>query len=1220
MIQAADGLGVSSLAFQPGGLMVVAEVSGVKIWQFETHTLLRKLPVPAQQTIAWSAADRFVVDNKLVDQQGTLVGELPPTEYDLTGRRLRTLPAGWRVVTTSTGGSLLRTERTGNQLVLQRSGGPERRIEMPAKCEMGTGPSQVAPTISANDRVVACVEHAETGDHATTKIHVWRFDGEPAQHHVHTLPGWADQLELDADGAHARIDLHDRPSVWGSVVRLDTATGATVRLGDWDRSWFDAHHTTIATSPDGRWAATVQHALLPGIDMQRTDGRGTVWRWNTIWNGAGSFNANQIDHVYFTPDSARLLVVLSSGEMILLDVHGGGAIARFGAPLELASPAFIPDAHHLVYVAGERVVRWDLARGTASDLGSFACLTGAMCPIELADNAVYLWSHPKAKTPLGNRVATDLFVVGKGTFETPPRLTDTAVDADRVPSWKTIGWPIPAGNEIVAQFPDASTVAEASLIHGLALVDVEDDAAPSPHCAIVDLKTSQRHDLVGFTSPCGSRTAGTVDMMRAARGTGMTDKIREYGTAGIHFMWRFESTAVIGSGWVIGGPSEPPSAVIAMWDRNGAHKFSVTIPHHDDLLLPLAGTRLSPDGKTVLVTLGGPKLWRIDVATGAVSEDPLEFAAIAGWLPDGDLIVVRFDGVVERRHQGAVIARANGEPGNGYFDAAAPDGSWFDVRRPDGSVQIWRTSPLGLAATLVLFRDNEYLAYTPDGYFAGTPDVGERVAWVFDKPFEGFGFEQYAAQFRRPDVIAARLIGTQPTGKPVAPRPPRLTVSPPRLAGGRATVHVAATSSGRVDLVRAFVDGRPVGAKSVCAPTGDLDLDVPVHAGNNRITVAAYDAAGLGSRLVTTTAVGPGGKTKPRLWIVAVGVSRYPGLAKDQQLEVADDDARAIADALRGNVSRGAFRDADVTLLVDQAADPTSVVRALRRLDSMAPDDLAVVFFAGHGVKVGASGQLHEDGEMMFLTSEATIKRPVGIRWNDVAAAITRARGRVVVLLDACHAGHFSRDLVVPSDDLASAFGDRGRGGALVFSAAKGRQVSYEPNTSRGLTRVDVPAKRFAVKGSPHGLFTAALLAALDDANADLDRNGELELSEWIATVTEQVAHASSGLQTPWVSRRELHGDLAIGPAGRRQPLLEANAAHSISCDRVMQKFFDLLLAKLKSVVPADDLVQGQALDDNMRRARSSMVAGCLEVDFPDSWRACVMAAPTHDAAMACQL
>src|SRR6185503_13163324 len=127
------------------------------------------------------------------------------------------------------------------------------------------------------------------------------------------------------------------------------------------------------------------------------------------------------------------------------------------------------------------------------------------------------------------------------------------------------------------------------------------------------------------------------------------------------------------------------------------------------------------------------------------------------------------------------------------------DGSWFDMRRTDGGVEIWRTQPLALAATLVAFSDREYLAYTPDGYFTGSPDVGGRVAWVFDQPFEGFGFEQYAAEFRRPDVVVARLAGAQTTAAAVARRPPRVTLSPPRVKGDRAIVHVAATSTGRVD-------------------------------------------------------------------------------------------------------------------------------------------------------------------------------------------------------------------------------------------------------------------------------------------------------------------------------------------------------------------------------------------------------------------------------------
>ncbi len=1211
MIQAADGLGIAALAVDPNGLFLTAESGGIKIWQLETRTLLRTLPsLGPHRAVAWSSAERFVVDNQQINAQGVIVGEKPPTEYDLTGRRIRDLPEGWRIIPTSTGATLQRASRQGDELVVQRINGTERRVQWPAAgCELGTAADQIAPMVSTNERTVACVEHHLVRDRAETIVHIWHLDG--GNHRALVVPGWADQVELDADGLHARVDVHDFPSVWGTVNRLDTRTGALTRITDWDRAWHDARHTTTATSLDGHWAATVNHALLPAVDMQSLTGKKVTWRWNTIWTGITSFNGNQIDHLYFTPDSALLVVVLFSGEMVLLEPEGGHVVARFGAPVDLASPAFAPDPHHLVFIAGDQVIRWDLARAQSTELGSYECKTGTICPLELHDNAVYLWSHPKVETELGPQVDPTLFVVGRGTFEAPPQLDGKRVDPETVPVWGRASWPLPVGRPIVAQVADASVV-QVSMVHATALVDIGDPA----RCAVVDLRSGERHDLAGVSDPCGQRLVGTVDYMRGVHSNGIQTAMQENATPGMHFTWRFEPNHIIGSGWAVAA-GETPSAVVAMWDRRGGHKLSIVLPFRRSESIALAGAKLSPDSKTLVVAFGNEQLWQIDVATGKVTEVDFEdgVEVNAGWLPNGDLLVSRSDGVIERRRGVVVVESATGDRIRAYIDTASPDGSWFDVRRIDGTVQIWRTAPLAPAATLVAFSDHEYLAYTPDGYFTGTADVGDRVAWVFDHPFEGFGFAQYAAQFRRPDIVAARLAGTQTAGKATAFRPPRITVSPPRLSGGRASIHVTTTSAGRVDLLRAFVDGEPVGAKAVCATSAAVDLDVAIHPGNNRITVAAYDAAGLGSRWASTTATGPSSKARPRLWVVAVGVSSYPKLAPDQQLEVADDDARAISDAFRREVSRGTFRSADVSLLLDHDAKADTILQKLRRLEAMAPDDLAVIFFAGHGVKVGASG-LDDRGEMMFLTSEASLTQPAGIRWRDVATAIGRARGRVVLLLDACHAGHFSRDLVIPSDDLAGAF--ESRGGALVFSAAKGRQLSYEPSASRGLRRTDIKKAHFTTHGAPHGLFTAALLDTLDDADADLDHDGDLALSEWIAAVTEQVGRVSNGRQTPWVARRELHGDLAIARAGHRRPLAEANAAHPISCSKIAQRMIDLVLVKAKALLPADDVDQHQLLVDNARRAKTSVESGCILADLPDAWRSCAFAAATFEQFRSC--
>src|SRR6185436_17921066 len=110
----------------------------------------------------------------------------------------------------------------------------------------------------------------------------------------------------------------------------------------------------------------------------------------------------------------------------------------------------------------------------------------------------------------------------------------------------------------------------------------------------------------------------------------------------------------------------------------------------------------------------------------------------------------------------------------------------------------------------------------------------------------------------------------------------------------------------------------------------------------------------------------------------------------------------------------------------------------------------------------------------------------------------------VLVLLDACHSGDVTRDLVVPNEALAEALTREGRAGALVFAAAKGRQESIERSAAglaalRGVRLATDAATRLPTIGTEasvgHGVFTAALLAALHDPSTDADNDGVLQLS-----------------------------------------------------------------------------------------------------------------------------
>lgn len=139
------------------------------------------------------------------------------------------------------------------------------------------------------------------------------------------------------------------------------------------------------------------------------------------------------------------------------------------------------------------------------------------------------------------------------------------------------------------------------------------------------------------------------------------------------------------------------------------------------------------------------------------------------------------------------------------------------------------------------------------------------------------------------------------------------------------------------------------------------------------------------------------------------------------------------------------------------------------------------------------------------------------------------------MLLDACHSGYVSTDVVAPNEDLARELAAGGRGGVLVFAAARGSQLSYEVSAggggaSRGLELAwaGEPAQVPSNLPTGHGLFTSALLDGLAGAAPDRDQSGAIESGELIDFVSERVRAASNDKQTPWVVRREMFGDFPV--------------------------------------------------------------------------------------------
>lgn len=561
--------------------------------------------------------------------------------------------------------------------------------------------------------------------------------------------------------------------------------------------------------------------------------------------------------------------------------------------------------------------------------------------------------------------------------------------------------------------------------------------------------------------------------------------------------------------------------------------FDLSVAAADSERVPLAGgAALAPDERRMAINRSA-SVEILDLPGGGdqvVVPIPELVSALDFSVDSRTLFVGTRGGQLLAVRDGAVAVRR--ETGGGAVAqlVVAPDGRRVATTHEDDGIRLWDAATAELQATLYAFADDEYLVTTPGGAHVGSPEAAARVSWMFSDPAEQFGFAQFAS-YNDPRIVAARLAGEDVDIEETPGRPPRVEIvnraELPKEAA-RATLKIRTRSSGRVDEVRVFVEGRPVATQNVCAAEAEFAVEVPLLPGMNHVEVTAFDARGSASNPATVKLSRSAAATSD-LWIVAAGVDDYPRLP-GYQLHHAAGDARAVAAAFE-SAAASSYEKVHRTTLTNGDASVAEIVGALERLAEMREEDVAVVFLSGHGVKRAT------DGDMVFLTGESSLAADGdwqgSLDWVALASALSRAKGRVLLLLDACHAGHVTQELLAPNNELAAGLFDSGRSGTIVFAASKGRQLSFEPGGTKGVTTVTIPGSQ-ALLGE-HALFTAAILATLGDKRLDRNGDGALQLSEFVDDVTVRVSEASQGHQTPWVARREIFGEFQLlGPRAQR--------------------------------------------------------------------------------------
>jgi len=235
---------------------------------------------------------------------------------------------------------------------------------------------------------------------------------------------------------------------------------------------------------------------------------------------------------------------------------------------------------------------------------------------------------------------------------------------------------------------------------------------------------------------------------------------------------------------------------------------------------------------------------------------------------------------------------------------------------------------------------------------------------------------------------------------------------------------------------------------------------------------------------------------EPQRHAVVIGISDYADQAIPD-LRYAEADAKAVYDTLT-DPKVGRFDKKNVSLLLGKAATPVAVGAALGNLRTAGPDDLVVIFYAGHGARQG--------DEALWIMQNAVLKALVAtsLTNTDIHRQLARIPSqRVVVLLDCCYATSTVKTSLADPKRLFGDLGGKGR--AAIAGSTASPEAAEHPGAKAGVFA------HFLVQG----------LRGKADSNAD----GTVTFDEiWL--------YLGSTIRKASVKRRGLHEPVLIVEGG----------------------------------------------------------------------------------------
>ncbi|MBK9190199.1 MAG: caspase family protein [Crocinitomicaceae bacterium] len=467
------------------------------------------------------------------------------------------------------------------------------------------------------------------------------------------------------------------------------------------------------------------------------------------------------------------------------------------------------------------------------------------------------------------------------------------------------------------------------------------------------------------------------------------------------------------------------------------------------------------------------------------------------------------------------------------------------------SGQFMIVDPSNGAEDLMMVADGEnYIMKTDENYYKVSKEGYDLVTFRIGN--RAYPFEQFDAVFNRPDLVLKKMdctdtalmtlyelayqkrikkLGLQPNTKVSLTDIPTIkitnTLAIPAVTE-KSSVSASLEMADNKGLVsyNVYVNNVPLYGKKgkIIANKTTLKATEEIYLahGLNKIQISCRNSAGYESLMQTVYVEKTGVQPKKDLYVITIGTSEY----KDSRynLNYAVKDAQDLV-ALMSTNPNGIYSSVKTKSLFNQDVTSTNVEALKTFLSTSKPDDVIMVFVAGHGV-------LDNNFDYYFGTHDMDFSNPSGkgLAYEKLEGILDGLKAlKKILIMDTCHSGEVDKDDVffvetteeqesnedisfravgdavvqketgaTPTRLAGELFNDLRRGtGSTVISSAGGAEFAMESDEWR------------------NGLFTYCLINGLQSKTADLNGDGSIMLLELQEYVVSKVTALSNGKQIP---------------------------------------------------------------------------------------------------------